>query len=353
MPARRAVWLLASALAAAGPPQFVEHRLPAPPGETAAGFALDGRTLVTWGARVTVRELPGGAPRVLASEARAFGPGGCLLRMEGGHPELVLNQQGGKQALIRLRSADGARDVIATGIDAPDILPAVLHGRSGVVLVQKGIQVRFYQVPAERGAPWTSRDLYSIYTPAAQGGLELADIDADGRTDILCGNYWLRSPERFELPWRLFAINTWTETDRSGLLRLAWLPDARGVAAAQREMAPARLALFLRPADPRQLWTGRRVEAVPDLNRPNALAIADFDADGRRDLLVAESAGAGRLLVLFHQEGGYTPHEVARGRSFRHAAAADLNADGRPDILALGPGLISWWENRPPRPGTR
>ena len=29
----------------------------------------------------------------------------------------------------------------------------------------------------------------------------------DGRPDIFCGNYWVRSPMRFDLPWHIFAVN--------------------------------------------------------------------------------------------------------------------------------------------------
>ena len=48
-----------------------------------------------------------------------------------------------------------------------------------------------------------------------------ADIDGDGLPDILAGMYWIRSPESFELPWRLFAIDLWNETPESAMLRLS------------------------------------------------------------------------------------------------------------------------------------
>jgi hypothetical protein len=71
---------------------------------------------------------------------------------------------------------------------------------------------------------------------------------------------------------------------------------------------------------------------------------ADFDLDARPDVLAAETAGAGRI-VLFHRSG----HTVlAAGEPVIQAAAADLNGDARPDVLVLRRASISWYENRPP-----
>src|SRR5712675_901827 len=55
--------------------------------------------------------------------------------------------------------------------------------------------------------------------------------------------------------------------------------------------------------DPKQLWIEHRLEGSLELNQPNSLQIADFDGDGRLDLLVAERAGAGRMIV-FQNLGG-------------------------------------------------
>jgi hypothetical protein len=140
--------------------------------------------------------------------------------------------------LIWLRLSDGKRFVVDTGVDTRDAMAADLLGHHGVLLIHKRQQVRFYDLPSPIKDRWTETELYTIYTPSTEGGLVLADIDGDGLPDLLCGNYWMKSPTAFELPWREFAIDTWNEVEASAMLRLAW--NGRARVAAQRARSAAR-----------------------------------------------------------------------------------------------------------------
>jgi hypothetical protein len=348
------VTLAGGALAAGQAPQFHEHILQKLRNEAISGYALQERTLVTWGDRLLWRRLPQGNYQVARSRGRAFAEGGCLLDVDGdGKLDIVVNEAGPEGDLVWYRAphsgARWTRHAIDTGVDAPDMLPATLLGHRGVLLIHKGMQVRFYEIPADPTARWPSQEVYSFYSPSHQGGLRLADIDGDGHPDILAGMYWMRSPESFELPWHLFAIVLWNTTPESAMLRLSYGPlgGAPELVAAQREMQPARLARFEKPADPRQLWIEHPIDSVPDLAEVNSLDAADFDGDGRPDILIAEKAGAGRLLVLYNEgEGRFRPVAIAQGRPIRFARAVDVNGDGRPDILAIRADAIVWFENR-------
>jgi len=330
---------------------FDRHEIRSLGREKIAGAVLDGRRLTTWGDRILTWDLPDGRTEPLRTRLpRTVGPGGALFEIAG-EPGLVINEGPGRRALRWVSLRTGKSLEIDHGISANEILPVTIFGHRGLLLVQRRIQIRFYEAPAEASGAWTARDLYSFYSPSDQGGILLADVDRDGHPDILSGNYWIQSPEEFDLPWRLFAIRVWAEEKLSGMVKMAW-HDLSGTGipnliVSQSEMEHARVAWFEKPADPKQLWIEHRLEGSLDLNQPASLEVADFDGDGRLDILVAERAGAGRVIV-FHNEGAgrFTVSEAGRTSGVIDLHVMDWNGDGRPDLLVVERSSLSWWENR-------
>ena len=285
-----------------------------------AAVANDG-TVFTWGDGLQIRARLMADPKVIADGY--FGEGGCLVDLDSdGKQELVAKEDAGLGRLTWRRPPAYEPEVIDAQFDTHDCIEATLFGRKGVLVIQRYMQVRFYE-RAGRGK-WRQRDIYSIYTPSQQTGLSLRDIDGDGRTDILCGNYWIQSPERFDLPWHIFAINLWYEDPDSAML--AHEPAGDKLFMAQGHRANARVALFDKPADPRQLWKETRIAG----EFHNVHATASFA--GR--IVFAENNGSGSR--IFQLQDGRA-EEIVRGYDTLRLIPL------REGLLAVGPRGLSLW----------
>ncbi|MBI2688144.1 MAG: VCBS repeat-containing protein [Acidobacteria bacterium] len=279
----------------AAPPGLVRLEYRKAPAELRGGAAdpSAGGRFFTWGARVHVWER--GRAREVAKAPFGYDDGGCALDADGdGVTDLVLVRRSGSGplgTLVWLKGRGFAESRIDTDVEMYDCRPAQLFGRSGFLMIHRHAQVRFYWFAGDR---WELREVYSIYTASRQAGLELADVDGDGRADIFAGNYWVRSPEAFELPWRIFAIHLHHESEEAASFAYAAWPDV--LVGAQRERMGAVVRVFRRPPDPRELWPETDTPGVR-LDLPRAgVAFGDLavigHADGLFALRLADGAGA-------------------------------------------------------------
>lgn len=274
------------------------------------GAALtSGGTILTWGSELT--EWRNGRPRILRRNVD-FGEGGCAA------PGSVIVAAGpGRSAMVRVPLSTGAPpETIEPDTEFSDCLWTRLFGREGVAVIHRYTQVRFYE-RAPRGA-WPYQELYSIYTASRQGGLLSSDVDRDGFPDFYAGNYWMKSPSEFQLPWRIFAINLYHESETAALARLALFGERDLVWA---ERTGKRVTWFERPADVREQWIPHPLHL--GLENVNGLAVSRgsvFAADSRRVVEwhagevfeLASGFATLRLFVTARQLWAVTPEGVRR-----------------------------------------
>jgi hypothetical protein len=85
------------------------------------------------------------------------------------------------------------------------------------------------------------------------------------------------------------------------------------------------------------------ITKVQITNGLGALAVGDFNEDGKADLVVATIAGPQASMVLLgHGDGTFSQQPpIPNSFGFFHAKVADLNGDGHQDLVFAGNGNIS------------
>jgi hypothetical protein len=238
---------------------------------------------------------------------------------------------------------DGRLDVLALG-EGPRLAGApnaaggsrVLGGAQGVVLYR-----------GTGGGRFERRDLGTGAQEIFGGSLAVADFDADGRLDFATASGQLGRRDLVRLGR---ADGVWQPLPLAAVRAKAYV---RAVAAADFDadgradlaLAYTTIAsgswwsgvdvLLARPGDP---WQRVPLLAEEGTGGARALAAADLDADGAADLVALGASGS--LAVLrgdgrgaFRREIG-APASFAGGCRGAHLALADLDGDGLADLLA-------------------
>jgi hypothetical protein len=219
-----------------------------------------------------------------------------------------------------------------------------------VFLSQNSAVVGYYDLPDRpRQEPWPRANRRIIAEDLDVEGVAVADVDGDGRTELLAGpNVFSRTGDGWERT-RLAEGWGWTR------LTLADL-DGDGeteIVVAEGDVPymadrPARLGVF----DPPD-W--ELTVLREDLYNPHTVATADFDGSGHPDIYVAEMGLDGyedpTHYILANPGDGslaFETHVIERGVPTHEATVADVNADGRPDIVGKGyaDSHVDVWYNR-------
>lgn len=248
-------------------------------------------------------------------------------------------------------TAEWTRRVVgATGDYAHDIELADLDsdGRIDVVTRRSNVVLIFFQTAPDT---WTLMQLSGLNTGTE--GLDACDIDGDTHTDLVLRGVWVRNPgglaARAPSNWIQHVIGPTVSTPRIASADV----DGNGVMdvvfAGAEELAD--IVLWKPgPAGPTGPWTAHVI--APAVEHVHSLEIADFDRDGKTDVFAGQMhISAAREVVIYHNVDGagtvWSRHVLSTGGT-HNAQVGDIDSDGDFDIVGsnyTGNPPLTLWRN--------
>ncbi|MEM1996840.1 MAG: VCBS repeat-containing protein [Candidatus Bathyarchaeia archaeon] len=187
---------------------------------------------------------------------------------------------------------------------------------------------------------------FSFIAQGVEGeGLAWADVDGDGKSELIAGNYWFKPSGDECKKWQRFQfaegyVGTLVEAadlDNDGRVEIV-LSEGDAQYFGRKEMG--RVAWFKARNDPRQLWQEHVL--TNDLVDPHSLIVADFTGDGLPDICVIEmdfTENPQVILFVNRGNGEFETHVVDEGVGSHDARL--IRVDGKPAIV--GKPFIGKW----------
>ncbi len=192
--------------------------------------------------------------------------------------------------------------------------------------------------------PWPLTQLYSYSAdsePPQRGrpakfrgtneheGLAIIDIDGDGKPDIVGGGRWFRNLGGLKFQENLVDPAYSFSRAAAGQLKKGGRPEV--VLVVGDGEGPLNWYEWVKGT-----WQPHK---IADINYGHSLSVLDVDGDGNLDVFCAEQRLNGenpdsKIYIFYGDgEGHFTPSIVDRGYDLHEAKMADLNGDGRLDII--------------------
>lgn len=234
-------------------------------------------------------------------------------------------------------------------------LAQIATGGRAEIVVSSGGGVFHFQIPENpESGPWPRT---RICAEASDEGFAFADIDGDGLLDLVATTgetkdvAWWRNPGDGSPDWKRRTVGTIREMvfpDRVAAADLDGDGHPDIVVTEENGKADGAKAYWWRnPGNGSLDWKRHEITSRGSLN---SLSVADLNGDGRPDLVMGEHRGALRLSIWNNLGGGrFIEQMIDEGReSHLGARVFDLDGDGYLDVVSIAwdaPDAIHVWRN--------
>lgn len=197
-------------------------------------------------------------------------------------------------------------------------------------------QVVFFQNTPDSWTPVVVSNTYGE-------GTCLADLNHDGRIDIVKAGWWLENPkDPLHDPWKQhWFYHGWP--DRAGVTAADINQDGRPDVVLSSSDAPGRLTWFEAPADPvHGAWKEHLIEDHVDY--VHTFKVADINNDGIPDVVFAEMQNSKLKRVGFFLNRGKGESwklQVVATTGSHNIRVADIDHDGDIDIIGANYDTVS------------
>lgn len=188
-------------------------------------------------------------------------------------------------------------------------------------------ELYFAVIPNDPTQPWTVHEIGAFPEPN-QSGVEIVDVNDDGRQDIVTGMFWVETPpDPTSGNWTFHRYGRWDLDNKGwgGMIQHS-VADFDGdgqveIVAAEAEIPGARIGIFDRTSDDGTgEWNERIIEQ--GVYAPHSVVTADLNQDGQPDFVVGEMTAAGwsfplnpnpKIWGYVNQGGRFERHLISEG----------------------------------------
>ena len=233
---------------------------------------------------------------------------------------------GNVQGLWTKHTVDSTRqshDIVVTDLNRDGKLDILIRIEEGAT---------YYYLQGATADTWTRIQIPQA--PNGHGGLEVGDINRDGRPDIVENGFWLEGPaDPATGVWIKHDIVSWTQGSSAAIFDIN--KDGRlDIFLAVSESGPGSIAWFEAPVDPiNGTWVRHNIDTLEDVHR---FFLIDVNKDGTEDLVFAEMHQApGKRVGVYYNNGlgaSWTLNTLSTQGS-HNIAVGDIGNDGDIDII--------------------